>query len=293
MNYLPSLMLTLTLLAAPACAAAEAYEPDASPPPAAASTPDADASVEEWLDAIEARSADLDTLRGQVAYLRVQRLLGDRQTRYGTLVYDAGPPTRFDAHFDRIAVLDRIEEQDHRFTFDGRWLAERLADRRQFILRELVPADQVGENLLRLGQGPFAIPLDLKRDTVLERFEVELVDIEPAAAAEGEAGEQAGDAFAEAHHGVPPVDVDGTVRLRLTPREGVEIDQSRIELWYDRELLLPVRVYTVDEENETESVISLGRFETGVEVDEAQFSVEPPDEPGWQIERRLLEDEQG
>ena len=271
------LLTTLvTALAVPACASQGTA--DTHPPEPVTEVPGDGASVEDWLDAIEARAGELETLRAEVAYLRVQRLLGDRQTRFGELVYDAGPPARFNLHFDRIAVHDRLAEQDQRWIFDGQWLAEVLPARRQFILRQLVPADRVGEDLLRLGEGPFALPLDLERETVMQRFEVELV-------------EEQGDSFAEEYEGVPAF--ENTVRLRLTPREGVEIEQSRVELWYDRELLLPVRAYTANDEDQTESVISLRGFETGLEVEEGMFDVDPPDEPGWQVERRPLEPADG
>ena len=270
------LTLLATLLAPPAIAD-EPAEP-AQPPKPVAETPGEGASAEQWLDAIEARASDLETLRAEVALLTIQPLLGDRQWRFGHLVYHAGPPARFNLHFDRRAADEHLVEDDQRWIFDGRWLAERLEQRRQFIRRELVPPERAGEDLLRLGEGPFVLPLDLERETVMQRFEVELI-------------QEQGDPFADEREGVPAF--ENTVRLRLTPREGVQVEQSRIDLWYDRDLLLPVRAFTVRDEDGRESVISLRRFETGFEADEQTFSTEPPDEPGWQVVEHRLEDRGG
>ncbi|MFA9479811.1 outer membrane lipoprotein carrier protein LolA [Phycisphaerales bacterium AB-hyl4] len=238
--------------------------PDVASEEAAEMAHEAEDTAEQWLERIEARSDEIDTLTARVRYDRVQVLLGDEQTRFGRLTYDAGPPARFHVHFDRMAMHDEMQMQERRYIFDGRWLAERHDDQRLFILRELVAEGDEGEDLLRLGEGPFALPLDLQKDTVLERFEVALVtEDEPA--------------FEEA------------VLLRLTPRPGVEIDQTQIDIWYDRETRLPLQVRTVNDVDQTESTIRLGEMQTGVDVDEAVFDTTPPDAAGWQVERRALD----
>ncbi|MEX0654879.1 MAG: outer membrane lipoprotein carrier protein LolA [Phycisphaeraceae bacterium] len=226
---------------------------------------DAPAEAGQWLDRIEARAAEIDTLTARVRYERIQMLLGDKQTRFGQLTYDAGPPARFHVHFDRLAVHDELQPDRHvRYIFDGRWLAERRDNERVFIRRELVAEDEVGQDLLRLGEGPFALPLDLEKQTVLERFTVELVEEDEPA-------------------------VENTVMLRLTPLPNVEIDETLIEMWYDRDTLLPAQVRSVDERDQTESVIRLGNVETGVEVEEDVFDTQPPGEAGWQVEVHGLE----
>ncbi|MFW6059345.1 MAG: LolA family protein [Phycisphaeraceae bacterium] len=218
-------------------------------------------TAEQWLERIEQRADDIDTLRAALRYERVAGLLEDRQLRAGTLYYDAGPPPRFAVHFDRAVINNRMREQDRRYIFDGRWLAERQEDQKVFIRRELVPEGEDGEQMLELSGGPFLLPLDLDKDQVLERFEVELVAAE----------DDDGDRLANAVH------------LRLTPRPHVDAQQERLDVWYDRDTALPMRVRG-QERGRDHWTVDLADAETGVDIDEPRFDTRPPQEPGWQIE---------
>lgn len=244
--------LLFTALAA--CAAPGGEQPATQP---VAASPE----VEQWLDRIEQRTDDVSTLRAKVTYDTIQGLLGDEQRRFGTLYYEAGPPARFAIHLDRLVVDNALRPQDRWYVFDGQWLAERIADEKTFIRRELVPPGEE-RDLLRIGEGPFAIPLDLEKDKVLERFEVALVEDQPA-------------------------EVENSVHLRLTPRPDVDIEQEQIDIWYDRDNLLPVRVHTREEASE-ESVIRLRDIELGEPIAAERFDTTPPTEPGWQIELKPL-----
>jgi hypothetical protein len=245
--------------AAPAASTQEAVQEAVAPAAAAAS---ASPEVRQWLERIEQRAREVRDLQARVRYESVDELLGSRQIRAGVLVYDAGPPARFAARFDRAVIDEQLRMQSRSYIFDGRWLAERHDDEKLFWRRELVPAGQEGRDLLRLGEGPFAVPLGLEADAVLERFEVEL--IEPA--------------------GDEPVN---SVHLRLTPREHVHIDQEQIDLWYDRDTLLPIRAVTREQDTQSILILSDVRINTGLEGQ--PFDTTPPAEPGWQIQIVPLE----
>ena len=252
---------TLATTAEPA--AAEPTDDAASEPEVSAVSPELD----QWLDRIEARAQEIRTLRAAVRYDRVQGLLGDHQRRFGTLAYDAGPPARFAVHFDRLLVFDVQRRQDRTFIFDGRWLAEKIGEDQLFIRRELVPEQHEGElDLLALGEGPFALPLNLEKRKLLERFDVTLV----AERSEAEGLEE-------------------TLHLRLEPREHVRIDHDWIEIWYHRETLLPVQVHAEREEAEESSIIRLMRPELNVSVDESAFDTSAPAEPGWDVQEHRYE----
>lgn len=235
---------------------------------AAAQTPDDSAGA--WLERIEARAAQIDTLGAKITYTTIQGLLGDRQTRIGTLIYDdadEGKPTRFAVRFDRIVLDGSMQMQDRSYIFDGMWLGERIRDggRKIFIRRQLVaPHDRdAEEDLLGLGEGPFALPLNLKKDQVLRKYEVSVIEPE-----EG--------------------DPEDAVHLRLIPRPGVQIEQERIDLWFGRETLLPVRARTANHD-ETESIITLREVRVNPTVEGEPFDTTPPSGAGWQIEIKPLE----
>ncbi len=168
-------------------------------------------TADAWLDRIEQRAQAIDTLHAQLRYERVQGLLGDRQIRFGDIFYEAGSPKRFAIHFDRIVLNNQLQQRDKWYIFDGHWLAERDHAQKVFIRRELVPPGKQGEQMLDLENSPFVVPLDLKKQSVLERFEVTLV---PDGSADGANNEEDKEA-------------QNTVHLRLTPRPKVDVDYQR------------------------------------------------------------------
>lgn len=233
-------------------------------------------TAETWLERIEAKAGEIDTLEAKIDYTTVQGLLGDEQRRFGTLTYDSADcdtasPTRFAAHFNRLIIDGGMQMQNRAYIFDGVWLGERIEedDRKIFIRRQLSEEDGDGaEDVMALGSGPFVLPLNLKKDAVLRKYEVELID-----AADEDTAENA-------------------VQLRLIPRPGVEIDQERIDMWFDRESLLPVRIETINRD-ESESIVVLRDLELNGDVDADAFDTTPPQGGGWEIEVKPLESSEG
>jgi hypothetical protein len=247
----------LRALAASAPAAAPAAPPATRPAEDAAVDPAAD----ELLTRIEARSKDLRTFRANVRYDRNQVLVGDKQRRFGSIVYVVGPPAKFAVHFDRLLVDGRVEKQDQRFIFDGRWLVERKDAEKQFTKRQVVapdaPKDQADP--LNLGEGPFALPVTAKKERINRKYNAVLVPADKE------------------------LDPKNTVHLKLTPRAGVKSDLTRIDLWYDQETLLPVQARTLDD-SENESVILVSNAVVNEKVDEQVFDTTEPQERGWNVE---------
>lgn len=226
-------------------------------------------SAEDWLGKIEARSRHTKTLHAKLRYDRVQGLVGDRQRRFGTLVYDAGPPSRFSVHFDYLLVDRRLDRQDRWYVFDGQWLVERYDQDKLFIKRQVVAPDTPDTpdskgngseqaDLLALGEGPFPVPVTTNKARILERFEVAV--IEPA-----------------------EDDPSNSLHLQLTPKPTHPSPFTRIDLWYDRATLLPARARTVDD-SENESTIELSDLKVNDAVLPQLLDTSVPTEPGWRVE---------
>jgi len=315
---LTSMLLTLMPLAA--CAAGEggggavseqrraaSSDEAAAGSSVAETTPDdaegrkaAPSAAVAWLDRLEAAGRDLEGFRARVIYTREQPLLGDRQVRIGRLAYqpaerrstedaetddgadadgadgsdaignddDAeggnadGRPAKFAIRFTHLQVGQGLRERPQYYIFDGQWLAEIHPDRRQFIKRQVVPPGRRYDPL-KLGEGPFPLPLGQRRQQVLELFEVELVRAEE-----------------------DPADA---VHLAFTPRaeQAERLDYRRIDLWYDRQTLLPRRV-RAEEPSGDLTIVQLKDPQVGpIGSDEAAelFSTEtPPAGSGWRVE---------
>ncbi len=265
---------TLFALALTACATANPPPPPVATGPGSPGTPPADtaasghpATPADLLARVETATADIDTLRAKITHVTIQGLLGDEQRRFGTLVYDdpdpeQNKPSRFAIHFDREAVDGQLRPQERSYVFDGRWLAERMPAERVFIRRELVPAgDASGRDPLELGEGPFALPLNLKADQVAERFDTEPI-------------------------GEPDADVPEAVGVRLIPKPGTDVEQARIDLWFDRTSYLPVKIETL-EDDETRQIIYLRDTEPNPELAADAFDTAAPG-AGWRVEEHRL-----
>jgi len=218
------------------------------------------AAAEAWLDKIEAKSKELKSIQADVIYDRNQVLQGDRQRRTGKLVCVTGPPAKFAVHFTNLIVDDRADKQDRWFLFDGQWLVERQDTEKLFMKRQIVPPNAKPEQAdpLRSGDGPFVLPITLEKERTLKRFSVVLED--PAKG-----------------------DPANSVHLRLTPRDGTTSDYTRIDLWYDRDTLTPVRARTINDA-EDESIIELRKSRINEPVDMKMFDVSEPKEEGWHVE---------
>ena len=261
-NVLRPCAATLTLLATVAAVSLADHprrdRTPVAPPPAA---------VDDLLTRIEKKHDSIKTLEAPLKYDRNQIILGDKQRRFGKLIYVAGPPPKFAIHFDVVVINRRRNLQDRWYVFDGRYLIERLHDRKQFFRRELVAADKVNrKNPLAMGNNPLLVPLPLRKDDILKRYEIAIMAQEPS-------------------------DPQLTVHLKLKPRHKQTGDDKRdIELWIDEKTLLPVKVRTEDD-SQYESIIHLDQSKAAINkpVDEKVIDTSLPTDPGWKIEDIPLE----
>lgn len=260
MRYLLCTALLLSTFSA--CSAQPAAADPAVDPEPVRETAAADPSAEDWLQRIEARAADIKTLTANLRYDNNQLLLGDEQRRFGTLVYEVGPPPRFSVHFDRKLVDGHWSQPDLYYIYDGRWLLKRDHENKTAVRYQLVPDDEEAGREMELGEGPFPIPLNLKKDKVLVRFQAEL--IEPA-----------------------DEDPENSVHLKLTPRQDHETDLTQIDLWFDRDTVLPVAVSSVDD-SQTQTVVRLSETRVNEELPEQSFDTALPAEPGWQTDENRI-----
>jgi len=245
-------------------------------------------TADQLLTGLETANRDLTSLRAQIQYTRDSgRLEGAVQTvRRGTIHYAAklpgvgaaapdakGPARRgFSVRFNEMIVDQAKRDERREFVFDGEWLVEKYPGEKQFFKRRIVPPGEVADPL-RIGEGPFPIPIGQKREDIQARFDTTLVD---------------------PMEGIPDnqprtkkiIEEDSAYQLKLIPKAGT--DEARefkeIRLWYRSKDLLPRMAQTINRENGTAQVvlIELVRNEP---VDPKLFDTTPPKkEDGWQIE---------
>lgn len=282
---------------APASNPTPAKSPPSPPKPAADPVPKpADApkaaprfkTADELLTGLETADRGLSSLRAQIQYTRDSgRLEGRVQTvRRGTIHYAAklpgfagapadakGPARRgFAVKFNETIVDGARRDEPREFVFDGEWIVEKYPGEKQFFKRRVVPPGQVADPL-RIGEGPFPIPIGQKRKDIQDRFDTTLVD---------------------PMDGVPDtqprtkemIERASAYQLKLVPKPGN--DEARefkeIRIWYQEQDLLPRMARTINREDGHAEVvlINLVRNEP---VDPKLFDTTPPrKEDGWQVE---------
>lgn len=244
-------------------------------------------NADELLNALEHADADLRSLSAQIRYDRTFELQGDRQTRTGRLVFDAGrddappagsgiqprePRRKFGILFDTLKVGDRLEQNPQHFIFDGEWLIEKEPAHKQAQKRQVVPPGEKFDPL-RIGEGPFPIPIGQKRDDILSRYNAELVPMD--------------DGIAEDPDLVAFASRLGTAwQLRLVPLpERAATDEfQEVRLWYigeGKDRLLPRMARTVSRGGDV-SVVQLINVEKNAPIDPALLDTTTPE--GWDVQ---------
>lgn len=251
---------------------------------------------DEVLRALELSDQGLTTFQASVRYDQVFELQGDRQIRDGTLSFEAPPakPRRFGVRFTRFRVGDVIYDEDLSLTFDGRWLYEKSVSKKQFITREIV-AQHEQIDPLRLGQGPFPLPIGQKRDDILARFDVELLGATDGLVAHETSEQSAMEDF-----------VTGCIQLKLTPKPE-QLAQTgmkfrEIRLWYrigddasankvtepGAVRLLPRLARTVSTEGNV-SFVQLVKIRANQPLETGALDTSPPADPeGWDLRTEKL-----
>lgn len=233
-------------------------------------------SADDLLLALETVDTGLRSLKTDLLWAQTFALAGDMQMRWGSLTYRVGepegdglPPRRaFAVAFSQKQVGGRRPAPERiDYVFDGEWFLERIHADHQAFKRQVVPPGQVADPL-RIGEGPFPIPVGQKREEILSRFTAELIDpvadIDPRLASFVEEGA-------------------GTFALELTPHADLVQDATwrHIRIWYDKQTLEPRLAWTINAADD-ESYVQLLNIERDVEIDEDVFSTSvPPD--GWEL----------
>ncbi len=255
----------------PAKPAAPAAQPPAAPP-----GPQLDPAVDDLLTKLEKSATDLNSFTADVTYEKEDVVLGRRELRTGNLIYRLNPDNSksFAILFDSTIVNDKKRAEEKHYIFNGRWLAEVDHKNKQFIKREVVPP---GKQLdpLKLGEGPFPLPVGQPKAQVLARFDVTKADLPK----EGRLKDLR--------------NVDG---LLLVPKPGgpQAQDFAKVELFYDRETLLPVGIHTV-EANGDHKTIRLTKVQRNPVLDAAalaKLDIKEPDAREWRIDVRPWQQQQ-
>ena len=229
----------------------------------------ADASVDQVLDALDVRGRNLEQFVADVTLTEVDEATQLESQRTGRVWYQkrAGND-RIRVTFDKKAQgkFDRDERLE--YLLDGGWLVDRDYRRSIEVKRQVLrPGEKI--NLLKLGEGPFPLPIGQPKEDVLKQFEVSKGD--PAL-------------------GGPK----GAPHVALKPREGTRLARkfAQIDVWVDPQTQMPVRIDALDANETTRRTTELRnvRVNPNPALGERDFALPKIDENKWELHAEPYED---
>lgn len=237
-------------------------------------------TVEALLDRLEDSAEDLRDFQAKIRYEIWDAVLEEKQIRSGELIYQVDPEDhtkRFAILFDTFIFNNRQEKESKHYIFADGWLVEIDHTRKQFIKRQIVaPGEEFDP--LKLGEGPFPLPIGQPKNEVLARFDVKLLDApsDPLLAKM-----------------LTRRDVQGMV-LFPKPNTPEAEKFQRVELFYDRTTMLPVGINAVaagaidpdDPNSSNRKTVLLTNLKRNEGVDQSKLSIAEPDKRQWDIDVR-------
>ena len=180
------------------------------------------ATVDQVLDAMDARGQNLIDFSAKVKLTNSDASTGDSVINEGTVQFQKKPDgnVRIRVAFDKEQNGDEIDDVDHSYILDAGWLIERDYHKQSETRRQVLkPGEKM--NLWKLGEGPFPLPIGQKKEEVRKLFDVTLL---------------------------PPANDDpaNTIHIELKPKAGTPYERrfGGIEVWVDRSNQFPAQIKT-------------------------------------------------
>jgi len=239
--------------------------------------------VEALLDRLERSAEDLRDFQANIRYDIWDAVTEGLQIRGGELIYQVDPDDkskRFAINFNSLVIDQTRWDESVQYIFADGWVVEVDHKKKQFIKRQIVaPGEEFDP--LKLGEGPFPLPIGQSKKEVLARFDVKLLDA-PS------------DPFLAKM--LTDRDVEGIV-LFPKPNTSEAEKFQRVEIFYDRATMLPVGINAVaagaidpdDPNSRNRKTVLLTNLKRNQGVDESKLSIAEPDKREWDIDIRPWE----
>jgi outer membrane lipoprotein-sorting protein len=217
----------------------------------------ADAQADQVLDALKMRGDTLKDFSGDVTLTTTDQTTADSTAQVGNVLFQqlGDGDGRIRVHFTQHVEGDKYTKEDHEFTLADGWLVDRDYLKKNEVRRQVVrPGQKI--NLLKLGEGPFPLPIGQSREEVRRQFDVSL--IAPA-----------------------KDDPAGTVHLLLKPNPLTDLARkySQIDVYVDRQNGMPTQIVTLDNDAQRMQSTVISNLHMNSGLKDADFSL--PQVDGW------------
>jgi outer membrane lipoprotein-sorting protein len=208
-------------------------------------------SIDEILDALDARGQGLTSFTADVKLSESDTATGDESVRSGRIWYqsDNAGSARIRVSFDKKQTSGKIIDDKIDYVLQGTDLINRqYRTKTQTTQKVLKPGEKV--NLLKLGEGPFPLPIGQKKEDVHAQFDVKKIDPKKDDPAE-------------------------TVHLQLIPKPETRLARKfkTIDFWVDLKSHMPRRIETLDHNESTTRGTDLDKVQFNPALSDADFKL--------------------
>jgi outer membrane lipoprotein-sorting protein len=222
-----------------------------------------DAPLDTILDALNQRGKNLQDFSADVALHTTDLRTGQDTAQVGTIVFQNrnNGDSRIRVAFDKKVIDDGngpkiTQKQKLDYVLESGWLTDRDYQKKLEVRRQVLkPGQQM--NLLKLGEGPFPLPIGQDKAEVKKQFKPEKIESSKD-------------------------DPKNSVHVRLTPNKGSQFEKrfKQIDVFVDTATGMPVRIDTVEPAGTTRSTeLTNIKLNTGVKDD--AFTLPNINDQGW------------
>jgi outer membrane lipoprotein-sorting protein len=226
------------------------------------------------------------TFQAEMLQASQNRLEGTVEYRWGSFLAFSGkdeeteaPIYKFAASFKVVAQEDEPRSQDRKdYTFDGKWGTMVLHKAKQ-IKRYRTPAGNEPQDIFRIGEGPFLLPIGQDVQEVVKTFEVHLQRPRFAKIlSRFDREDVKTDAPAETDY----------LLLATRPEYKEKVNLVMVEIWVDRKTDLPLQIISYKGDFaglrgvKEVKLLRFKDFKVDQEISQDVFS--PPNRPGWKVD---------
>lgn len=236
---------------------------------AAPATVSENSSVDEVLDALDSRGRNLSQFMADVTLTEVDEATQLESQRSGKVWYQKRQGNdRIRVTFDQKVEGRFNKPEKLEYLLDGGWLVDRDYRRSIEVKRQVLrPSEKI--NLLKLGEGPFPLPIGQPKEEVYKEFEVSKGD--PAM-------------------GGPK----GVAHVALRPKNGTRLARKfkQIDVWVDPQTQMPVRIEALDVNEVTRRTTELKNIRVNPEpaLGDRDFTLPRVDQNKWELHTEPYED---
>jgi hypothetical protein len=235
------------------------------------------ASAGDLLRALEDSDKNLTDLTAGIRYDLLKGIAGDQQIRVGEVALKNTQPRSFAVKFRELQVGTRVDAIAQTYAFDGRFFVEKDDTTKLYVKREIVREGEATDPL-KVGQGPFPLPIGQAASEILGRYDATLVEATAGLVANTASEQAALEGF-----------VDGCKQLVLTPKAGTSADLVKIQLWY-RQVdgrWLPRMARTTNQQEDV-AIIQLINIKLNAGLGSDALAADAPTEAGWTVREERL-----